>query len=122
MNRKKQSTAVRFGPAIKAFLLCVVICGSGLGYVWQKQQIVVLGRQIKQDETRLEELRRENKQRGDALAWLRSPQALDARVRELKLGLVLPQPEQVVLMLEQMIQSQPIAQQRVEKPALAAKR
>lgn len=122
MNRKKQSTAVRFGPAIKAFLLCVVICGSGLGYVWQKQQIVVLGRQIKQDETRLEELRRENKQRGDALAWLRSPQALDARVRELKLGLVLPQPEQVVLMLEQMIQSQPVAQQRVEKPALAAKR
>ncbi|MSR42489.1 MAG: hypothetical protein EXS19_00465 [Pedosphaera sp.] len=122
MNRKKQSTAVRFGPAIKAFLLCVVICGSGLGYVWQKQQIVALGRQIKQGETRLEELRRENKQRGDALAWLRSPQALDARVRELKLGLVLPQPEQVVLMLEQMIQSQPIAQQRVEKPALAAKR
>lgn len=122
MNRKKQSVAIRFGPAIKAFLLCLVICGSGLGYVWQKQQIVALGRQIKQGETRLEELRRENKQRGDALAWLRSPQALDARVRELNLNLVLPRPEQVVLMMEQVIQSQPVAQQRMERSALAAKR
>ncbi len=122
MNRKKQSTAERFGPAIKAFLLCLLICGSGLGYVWQKQQIVALGRQIKQGETRLEELRRENKQRGDALAWLRSPQALDARSRELNLNLVLPRPEQVVLLVEQLIQSQPAAQQRMDKPALAAKR
>ncbi len=122
MNRKKQSAASRFGPAIKALLLCLVLCGSGLGYVWQKQQIVVLGRQIKQGEARLEELRRENKQRGDVLAWLRSPQALDVRVRELNLGLVLPRPEQVVLVIEQMTERPQAAQQRAEKAALAARR
>lgn len=109
---------MRFGPAIKAFLLCLVICGSGLGYVWQKQQIVGLGRQIKQSELRLEELRRENKLRGDALGWLRSPQALDVRVRELNLSLVLPRPEQVVLVLEHLATPPPPA----AKPALAARR
>ncbi len=122
MNRKKQSVAARFGSAIKAFLLCLVICGSCLGYVWQKQQIITLGRQIKLNETRLEELRRDNKQRGDSLAQLRSPQALDVRVRQLNLNLVLPRPEQVVLLMEQMTERQPAVQQRTDKPALTVRR
>jgi hypothetical protein len=42
-NRKYQSAAVRFGPALKAFLLCAVIGGSGVGYVWQKSQIDAKG-------------------------------------------------------------------------------
>ena len=44
-----------------------------LGYVWQKQQINSLGQQIKENEIKLEELRRENKRRGDNLAYLMSP-------------------------------------------------
>jgi hypothetical protein len=94
-NRRNQTAAARFGPAVKAFLLCLFIGGSGVGYVWQKNQIYALGQQIRQAETRLEELRRLNKQRSDTLAHLRSPQYLDARVKELKLGLTMPHPDQI---------------------------
>lgn len=92
-NRKHQSAAIRFGPALKAFLLCLVIGGSGVGYVWQKSQIDELGRQIKKRETRLTELQDRNKKLCDQLAILRSPAELDERAR--KLGLGQPQPTQV---------------------------
>ena len=52
-NRKYQSAALRYGPAFKAFLLCLLIGGSGVGYVWQKNQIYELGQQIKKRELRL---------------------------------------------------------------------
>lgn len=98
-NRKNHSAAVRFGPALKAFLLCAFIGGSGLGYVWQKNQIHDLARQIKKREIRLQELRAENKLRRDHLSWLRSPQVLDAKVRELNLGLGLPSPTQKIVLI-----------------------
>ena len=101
MNRKKGNKAVRFGPALKAVLICVVTCGLGLGYVWQKQQINSLGQQIKENEIKLEELRRENKRRGDNLAYLMSPQELDTRLRQLNLDLMVPRPEQIVVLQEQ---------------------
>ena len=52
-NRKHQSAAVRFGPALKAFLLCALIGGSGVGYVWQKSRIEELSKQIKEREQKL---------------------------------------------------------------------
>ncbi len=94
-NRKYQSAAVRFGPAVKAFLLCALIGGSGVGYVWQKSQIDELGRQIKAREIRLAELQTQNKKARDQLAVLRSPIMLKKRVEELKLGLVEPQQSQI---------------------------
>lgn len=94
-NRKYQSAAVRFGPALKAFLLCAVIGGSGVGYVWQKSQIDELGRQIKGRETRLTALRDQNKKLRDQLQMLRSPKPLEQRVRDLNLGLGPLQPGQV---------------------------
>ena len=94
MNRKKGNKAVRFGPALKAVLICVVTCGLGLGYVWQKQQ-------IKENEIKLEELRRENKRRGDNLAYLMSPQELDTRMRQLNLDLMVPRPEHIMVLQEQ---------------------
>jgi hypothetical protein len=94
-NRKYQSAAVRFGPALKAFLLCALIGGSGVGYVWQKSQIDELGRQIKAREIRLAELETQNKKARDQLAVLRSPIMLKRRVEELKLGLVEPQHAQI---------------------------
>jgi hypothetical protein len=99
-NRKHQSASVRFGPWLKAFLLCLFFGGSGLGYVWQKNQLLELGRRIRLGELRLEELQRQNKLRADALSHLRSPRYLDQRVTELKLGLGLPQPEQIVRLIE----------------------
>ena len=100
MNRKTGKTAVRFGPALKAVLICLVTCSLGLGYVWQKQQINTLGEQIKDNEINLEELRRENKRRGDRLSFLMSPQQLDARLRQLNLDLEVPRPEQIVVLVE----------------------
>jgi hypothetical protein len=94
-NRKNQSAAVRFGPALKAFVLCVLIGGSGVGYVWQKSQINELGRQIKQRELRLAELDHRNQKLRDHLAMLRSPAQLKERVQKMNLGLAMPQPNQV---------------------------
>jgi hypothetical protein len=99
-NRRNESAAVRFGPLVKVFLLCAFIGGSGVGYVWQKNQIYELGRQIKQCELRLDELKRQNKQRADTLAYLRSPAVLDARVKELRLQLAVPRPHQIVRLPE----------------------
>ena len=99
-NRKNQSAAVRFGPALKAFIFCVIIGGSAVGYVWQKSQIDELGRQIKQRERRLEELNYQNKVLRDHLATLRSRERLTERLQKLNLGLGMPQPNQVVLLPE----------------------
>jgi len=94
-NRKYQSAAIRFGPALKAFLLCLLIGGSGVGYVWQKDQISQLGRQIKQRELRLAELARQSDKLRKQLGTMRSPGFLERRIQELGLGLVPPQPAQV---------------------------
>jgi hypothetical protein len=94
-NRKYQSAAIRFGPALKAFLLCLLIGGSGVGYVWQKDQISQLGRQIKQRELRLAELGRQSDKLRKQLGTMRSPGFLERRIQELGLGLVPPQPAQV---------------------------
>ncbi len=100
MNRKKNGTNVRFGPALKAVLICLITCSLGLGYVWQKQQINTLGGRIKENEIKLEELRRVNKDLGDRLAYLMSPQELDSRLRHLNLDLQVPLPQQIVVLLE----------------------
>jgi hypothetical protein len=94
-NRKNQSAAIRFGPALKALFLCLLIAGSAVGYVWQKSQIYQLGKQIHQKELRLTQLARDNQKLDDQLGLLRSPVMLDQRVRELKLGLVPVQPGSV---------------------------
>ncbi len=94
-NRRAQSAAIRFGPALKAFVLCLLIGGSGVGYVWQKEQIVRLGQQIKTRESRLSLLEAQNEKLRKQLATMRSPHFLEMRIRELNLGLVLPQPGQI---------------------------
>ena len=94
-NRKSQSAAAWFGPALYALLLCVLIAGSAIGYVWEKKEIYHLGRQISQGEARLKQMRVDNKGLSDKLGILCSPPMLDRRVRELNLGLVPAQPAQI---------------------------
>jgi len=95
-NRKNQSAAVRFGPALKALLLCLFIGGSGVGYVWQQNQLLELGRQKLDKEKRLTLLRAQNSQLARHLAELQSPKSLETRVKELNLGLIMAQPTQIV--------------------------
>jgi len=83
-------------------LLCFVIGGAAVGYVWQKQQISELGKQILAREKRLSELQDANKKLRDQLAMLRRPGRLEQRARELNLGLSQPQPGQIVHLIEPM--------------------
>lgn len=99
-NRKNQSAAIRFGPALKALGLCLLIAGSAVGYVWQKSQIYQLGQQIRQREIRLRRLQNDDQKLSDQLSILRSPGMLDRRARELGLGLAPAQPVQVVRLAE----------------------
>ncbi len=99
-NRKNQSAAIRFGPALKALLLCLFIGGSGVGYVWQKNQIHILGKQITKQEEALTILRGRNKKLSDRLTILCSPQTLEARIKQMNLGLVLPPPGQIIRLSE----------------------
>lgn len=99
-NRKPETAALRVGVVVKALLLCVFVGGAGVGYVWNKNQIHQLGREIKARELQLAELQRRNKMRTDQLAALVSPPALEARVRRLNLGLAQPPLSQVVVLAE----------------------
>lgn len=94
-NRKNLPAAIRFGPVVKALLLCLVIGGAAVGYVWQKQQISELGKQILAREKRLNEFQDANKKLRDQLAMLRSPARLEHRARELNLGLGQPLPQNI---------------------------
>lgn len=99
-NRKNQSAAIRFAPALKASFLCLLIGGSAVGYVWQKNEIYRLGQQRTERETRLKRLVADNKRLTDQIAVLHSPVMLDRRAKELNLGLVPATPLQVVRLIE----------------------
>jgi hypothetical protein len=99
-NRKSQSAAARFGPALKAFLLCALIGGSGIGYVWQQDQIDRLGKQMKSREIRLGQLEDQNDKLSKQLATMRGPQYLEAQIQKLNLGLARPQAGQVWVLPE----------------------
>src|SRR5277367_2463689 len=104
-NRNSQSASIRFGPALAAFFACFVIAGAAVGYVWQKGQIYQLGKQIRANEIHLAQLQKDDDQRVKDLAELRSPMKLDARARELNLGLLPAQPMQVVRLGEPQVSS-----------------
>ena len=99
-NRRTQSAEVRFGPALKALLICLFLGGAAVGYVCQKNQLNELGRQKKQREQHLRQLRFHNAQRSKQLAELLSPVNLERRATALNLGLGLPQPEQVIVVID----------------------
>jgi hypothetical protein len=99
-NRKNQSAALRFGPALKALVICLLIAGSGVGYVWQKNQIIELGNELTRKERRYRSLVDQNEKYRQQLAALRAPGALTQRVKELELGLVPSEPSQVVRLAE----------------------
>lgn len=99
-NRKYQSAAIRFGPALKAGLLCLLIGGAGVGYVWLKDQIGRLGKQILVRERKLAELQTQNERLRTRLSTMQLPGYLEQRIKELNLGLVPPHPSQVWRLVE----------------------
>lgn len=99
-NRKNRPAAVRFGPALKAMLICLAIGGAGIGYVGLKKQIHDLSRQIEQKEKAVKALREENAKLGRQLATLQSPPFLHRRANDLQLSLRPPEPAQIVRLPE----------------------
>ena len=99
-NRKNQPAAVRLGPALKVLLLCAFIVVCGVGYVWQKNQLNDLSRRQAALEKRLWYLRGLNAQQAGHLMKLQTPRALEARVRELGLGLREAQPNQIIRLID----------------------
>jgi hypothetical protein len=99
-RNKRNDTALHAGPILWAVALCILFASLGVGYVWYKNQIDLLGRQIKERELRLAELQRQNKMRRDQWATLCSPVALDARVKKLNLGLGPPALSQVIRLVD----------------------
>jgi hypothetical protein len=113
-NQKKDNAALRLGPALTAVVLCAFFVALGIGFVWYKEQIDVLGRQITERERRLTELLRQNKIRRDNLATLCSTKALDERVKKLNLALGPPAFTQVIRLVDWPEGARPVDQRQAE--------
>jgi hypothetical protein len=120
-NRKHQTAAIRFAPAVRAFLLCLLIGASGIGYVWQKDQIAGLSKQTKQREQRLKELQDGNEKLRKQLAFLQSVPQIERRVKELNLGLVPASPRQKLRLWEPVSDPAPFVAQK-SAPVYASRR
>src|SRR5581483_596259 len=99
-NRKSHSAAIRFGPALKAFLLCLFIGGWGVGYVWQREQIGELGHRIKQSEVQLHALEVQNDALRLRLGKMQTLESLELQIRKAGLGLAKPQDSQILRLPE----------------------
>jgi hypothetical protein len=104
-NRRNQSAEIRFGPMLKAAVLCLLIGGSAVGYVWQKEQISRLEGQIAQREKRLVLVREQTDKYRKQLAIMRSATSLQKQAPNL--GLVQPAREQIVQLREPSAEAPP---------------
>jgi hypothetical protein len=99
-RNKKNESGIRPGPVVTALALLALLVPPGIGYVWFKDQIDVLGDQVKKKEVTLAELERANRARRDQLAILCMPEALDKQVKSMNLGLGPPAQAQVIRLTE----------------------
>jgi|GEM_PF-364255 len=105
-NRKRSAPAIRLGPVVKVVVVCLLLCLAGVGFVWQKNQIFELGQRMKEKEQRLEQLRVDNQDRANRLAYFRSTRYLEDRIQKLRLGLSAPKPEQVYTLTDQGVRNE----------------
>jgi hypothetical protein len=87
-------------PGVKAALICLLLGGSAIGYVYQKNQLIELGKQIQKGEQRLKVLNDQNAQFARSLSTLQSTFYLEQRVKQLNLGLVQPAQSQILTIVE----------------------
>jgi hypothetical protein len=99
-RNRKNGSATWLVPGAKAALICLLLGGSAIGYVYQKNQLVELGRQIQKSEHDLKALNDSNARLTRSLLTLQSAVYLEQRVKELKLGLVQPAQSQILTIVE----------------------
>ena len=97
---KTNGTGLRFVPIAWVFVICTMLGGAGVGYVWQKEQIGRLSQQIHEREDRLTDQLNENETRRKQLANMRSVGFLERKIKDLNLGLAAPSPTQVWRLVE----------------------
>ena len=100
-NRKSQSAELRFGPALRALLICFFIGGAGIGYVHQKNLLNKLGKEMENRERELTGLQITNASLERQGLQLNSQRVLERRVDELGLNLRLPSPSQIVVIVDE---------------------
>lgn len=100
MSRKTKSNPLSGGTIMRIVLGSAFVCLVGVGYLWQKREIHILGREIKGLEVQLDKLEKGNAALSRAYATMCSPAELDARVKRMGLGLQAPQPDQIVRLPE----------------------
>jgi hypothetical protein len=99
-RNRKNGSATWLVPGAKAALICLLLGGSAIGYVYQKNQLVELGRQIQKSEQQLKTLSDSNARLTRSLLTLQSTVYLEQRVKELKLNLSQPAQSQILTIVE----------------------
>jgi len=102
-NRKTHSPVLRFAPALKGCLFLLFIAGSAIGFIGLKSQLQILARQYQDLEIQLVKLRSDNALRARILDTLQTPSELEIRVQQMNLGMMPPQPEQIVRLMERTV-------------------
>ena len=102
-NRKYNEARAQLGPVLKAAVICLLLGGSAVGYVLQKNKLHELGRQIAKRESILNALKAENKLRAMQLANLQLPRRIEDRVKDL--GLVRTPPVQMIWLPEPTVEA-----------------
>ncbi len=121
-QRKNQSTGIHFGPAVKVVILCFLFCGSAVGYVWQKNEILRLGRQISDREKKLAQTKDQNEELQDQYYLLGSQRMIEERVQHSDLGLGPVQPWQVVRLEEPPSEPAALTRQLAGQPSMTLAR
>jgi cell division protein FtsB len=106
-RNRKNGSATWLVPGAKAALICLLLGGSAIGYVYQKNQLIELGRQIQRSEQQLKALSDSNTRLHRSLLTLQSTVYLENRVRELKLPLAQPAQSQILTIVEIPASAQP---------------
>ena len=106
-RNRKNGSATWLVPGAKAALICVLLGGSAIGYVYQKNQLVELGRQIQRSEQQLRGLQAGNARLQGLMLTLQSPTYLEQQVRERKLPLAQPVQSQILTIVETTVGTAP---------------
>ena len=99
-RNRKNGSATWLVPGAKAALICLLLGGSAIGYVYQKNQLNELGRQILKSDQEWRDYTESNARLHRSLLTLHSPTYLVNQVQERKLPLAQPAQSQILTIVE----------------------
>ena len=106
-NQRKAAATFRWKLLSRGTALAVLLGGSALGYVWQKNKIYQLGYEIRQSEQEFKSLRAKQDLLQAQLSQVKSSRALLDKCAAWKLGLTQPKQSQIVRLNEPTLHDAP---------------